>query len=517
MTTPGSSVGEHPPPYRARVLVRSATLNLAGQLVPAAAAVAALPLLARRYPADVLGLLSMAWALLGYFSLLDFGLGRALTTRVASRLGAGDPAAVPPLVWTTSMLLAGAGVAGGALVFVGADWIVAEGLNIPAELLSDARLATRILAVGLPFLTIASGLRGLLEARQRFDLVNLVRVPASALMYLGPAAVLPFSRHLAPAVAVLVAVRILACVGYGWCAARVEPALLRATGRPADAWRDVAGTGAWLTVANLASTSIGVLDRLVLGAILPVAAVAYYATPLEAVTKALVIPAAITAVMFPAFSAERFDESPRLGDYHRRSTRYTFLLLFPVALAVAALAPEVLSVWLGAEFAANGAAATRWLSLGVLVNGLALTPSVFLQARGAAARVAVLQAVELPLFAGVLAIATLRAGVAGAAAAWCARAAADFWCLSMLARRAAPGGRKKGRGGVGVSAAVGAAFLGVAIIEPVGVRLSLLAVVLAVAGAVAWRTSDRAEREAIAGLWRRLRGSGPPRDRRAGR
>jgi O-antigen/teichoic acid export membrane protein len=366
-------------------------------------------------------------------------------------------------------------------------------------------------------MTIASGLRGLLEARQRFDLVNLVRVPASALMYLGPAAVLPFSRHLAPAVAVLVAVRILACVGYGWCAARVEPALLRAAGRPAAAWRDVAGTGAWLTVANLASTSVGVLDRLVLGALLPVAAVAYYATPLEAVTKALVIPAALTAVMFPAFSAERDDGSLRLGDYLRRSVRYTFLLLFPVTLAVAALAPEVLSLWLGAEFAASGAAATRWLSLGVLANGLALTPSVFLQARGAAARVAVLQAVEVPLFAGMLAMAALRAGVTGAAAAWCARAAADFWCLSVLARRAAPGVPKKAWGGVGVSAAVGASFLGVAVIEPVGVRLALLAVVLAVAGSVAWRTSDSAEREATAVLWSRLRVSGPRRDRPEGR
>jgi len=184
---------------------------------------------------------------------------------------------------------------------------------------------------------------------------------------------------------------------------------------------------------------------------------------------------------------------------------------------VAALAPEILSVWLGAEFAASGAAATRWFGLGVLVNGLALTPSIFLQARGAAARVAVLQAVEVPLFAGVLAIATLRAGVAGAAAAWCARAAADFWCLSMLARRAAPGVWKKGWSGVGVGAAVGASFLGVAVIEPVGVRLALLAVGLTVAGAGAWRTSDSAEREATAVLWSRLRGSGPHRDRREGR
>ncbi len=513
MTTPGPSVVDHPPPYGACVLARSATVNLAGQLVPAAAAVAAFPLLARRYPADVLGLLTMAWALLGYFSLLDLGLGRALTARVASRLGAGEPMAVPPLVWTTSMLLAAVGLAGGGLVFLGADWVVTDALNIPAELVSDARIATRVLAVGIPFMTVASGLRGLLEARQRFDLVNLIRVPASALMYLGPAAVLPFSRDLAPAVAVLVAVRILGCVGYGWCAARVEPTLFRAARRPAAAWREVAGPGVWFTVANVASTSIGVLDRLVLGAILPVAAVAYYATPLEAVTKALVIPAAFAAVMFPAFSAERVHGSARLGDYYRRSIRYTLLLMFPVTLAGAALAPEILSAWLGTKFAVSGTAATRWFCLGVLFNGLALTPSALLQARGAAARVAALQTIEVPLFAGLLVLATLSAGVTGAAAVWCARAAADLWCLTMLAHRAGPRIGTNGRIGIGVSVAVCASFLVVAVIEPASIRLSVLAVALAVSGAVAWRTSDRTEREAIAALWIRLRGLDSHRDR----
>ena len=504
MTTPGSSAGAPPPPYRARVLARSATVNLAGQLIPAAAALAALPLLARSYPADVLGLLTMAWAVLGYFSLLDLGLGRALTTRVAFRLGAGDPAAVPPLVRTTSVLLAALGAAGGALVFFGAGWVVTRVLNVPPALAPDARRAAEWLAVGLPFMTLASGLRGLLEARQRFDLVNLVRVPASALMYLGPAAVLPFSQGLVPAVAVLVVIRALACIGYGWCAMRIEPALLRVTAGPVSAWQEVAGTGGWFTVANLASTSTGILDRVVIGAMLPVAAVAYYATPLEAVTKALVIPAAFTAVMFPAFSAEQRRDSPRLDDYRRRSIRYTFLLLFPTMLAIDALAPEILSFWLGAGFVAGGTAAMRWIALGVLVNGLAMTPSVFLQGRGRAASVAVLQLAEVPLFVGGLVLATARAGVAGAAAAWCARAAADYWCLSVLARRAVPGSTRMSWRAAGASLGAGASFLAVAVVEPMGARLAVLAGAIAVSGAIAWRTADELERETTAAWWRRL-------------
>jgi O-antigen/teichoic acid export membrane protein len=243
----------------------------------------------------------------------------------------------------------------------------------------------------------------------------------------------------------------------------------------------------------------------VLGAIVPVAAVAYYAAPQEAVTKALVIPTALNSVMFPAYSAERVDDSPRLGDYRRRSIRYTFFLMFPATVAIAALAPEILSTWLGTTFAANGASAMRWFSLGVLVNGIAVTPSAFLQARGAAASVAVLQLIEVPLFAGGLALATLSSGLAGAAAAWCARAAADLCCLLALARRSSPSGRALTWSGVGISLAVAASFLAVSAVGPMTVRLAVLAVVLALSGVIGWRTADGAEREAAAIAWNRLR------------
>lgn len=505
MTTPGASIGDRLPRYRAGFLARNAALNLAGQLAPAGAAIVALPLLARSYQLDVLGLLTMAWAVLGYFTLLDLGLGRALTQRVASRLGAGDPEGVPLLVWTTSVLLGLVGLAGATFLLAGADWIVSTALRVPAHLIVEARLAIRVLAIGLPFVTLASGLRGLLEAHQRFDLVNLVRLPASALMYLGPAVVLPFSHSLVPAVAVLVVVRVAACLAYGWFAVRVEPGTIQSIGQVHGAWRELVGTGAWLTMANLASTALGVLDRVVIGGIVPVAAVAYYATPQEAVTKALVIPAALSAVMFPVFSAELENDSPRLDDYFRRSVRYTFLLLFPVTLIVAGLAREILTVWLGPGFAAHGTTAMQWFSLGVFVNGLALTPSAYLQARGGAGAVAVLQVVEVPLFVAALAAATARHGLEGAAAVWCLRATADLWCLIGLVRWKTSRPLLRPWRDLVVCLFVGLAFLAVGSTGPLAVRLLVLLALLTLSGIIALRMVDLVERDVMTAAWNKLR------------
>src|SRR5205807_623908 len=65
---------------------------------------------------DRFGVLTLAWMVLGYFSLFDLGLGRALTKRVAEELGHGREGEVPPLVGTALGLMMALGVVGGGLV-----------------------------------------------------------------------------------------------------------------------------------------------------------------------------------------------------------------------------------------------------------------------------------------------------------------------------------------------------------------------------------------------------------------
>jgi O-antigen/teichoic acid export membrane protein len=510
MTMPAWSTGDRAPgKYGARALARHASLNLAAQLAPAPAALLALPILARAYTRDTLGLLTMAWAVLGYFSLLDLGLGRALTQAVAARIGAGHGAGDAPLIRRASFLLALVGFAGSLLLLATADWLAASALQVPGPLVPETRTAIRILALGLPFVTLASALRGLLEAHLRFDLVNLVRFPASVLMYLGPVAMLPFSRSIVAAVSVLVALRIAACAAYGWSSMRVEPALRsrQATGETANGLGGLLGTGAWLTISNLAATALGVLDRLVVGAIVPVGSVAYYGAPQELANKLAIVPAAISGVMFPAFSAHSAGDRPRLAALFSRATRYTFLLLFPVTLTLAAVAPEVLHVWLGPAFAAQGSQLLQWFCFGVLVNGLAFTPLALLQSGRGARLAAALQVAELPLFVGGLWVATGRFGLPGAAAVWGLRACLDTVCLFAFARRQAGQPVVPRLRTPLVAAGSGMAFLAIARTGSVGGRLALLAVVLAASAIIALRTSDQLERGGARAAWDTLRGS----------
>lgn len=273
-----------------RLLARNSIWNLIGFGAPMAVAVFSIPILIRDLGKDRFGVLTLAWALIGYANLFDLGLGRALTQFVAKKLGAGEDREVPAVVWTSLFLMLLLGVLGAMVVGFLSPWLVHRALNVPAALQREALQSFYLLALSIPLVICTAGLRGLLEAHQRFVLVNALRVPMGVFTFAGPLFVLPFSRSLVPVVATLVAVRIAVWAAHLLVCLRVLPELGRSL-----VWdRSIVGPmlrfGGWMTVSNVVSPLMVTIDRFFIGAMVSMAAVAYYATPYELITKFLFLP-----------------------------------------------------------------------------------------------------------------------------------------------------------------------------------------------------------------------------------
>src|SRR5208282_2279488 len=108
--------------------------NFAGEGAPLAAAVVAVPLLLRYVGAERFGVLSIAWAMIGYFGLFDLGLGRTLTKFLADAMAGGRSDEAPYIFWTGTAMLLGVGVIGGMAVALLAPWLVHHALKISAAL-----------------------------------------------------------------------------------------------------------------------------------------------------------------------------------------------------------------------------------------------------------------------------------------------------------------------------------------------------------------------------------------------
>lgn len=75
---------------RGSLLAHNTLLNFIGQAVPLLVGVVTIPFIVQGLGTERFGLLSLAWVILGYFTIFDLGLGRATTNFVAEALGKGE-------------------------------------------------------------------------------------------------------------------------------------------------------------------------------------------------------------------------------------------------------------------------------------------------------------------------------------------------------------------------------------------------------------------------------------------
>ncbi|MGA8555983.1 MAG: flippase [Candidatus Acidiferrales bacterium] len=418
-----------------RLLAKNVIWNLLGTGSPLLVALVCVPMIISRLGKDRFGVLTLAWALIGYASLFDLGLSRALTQFVARRLGAGEDREVPSLAWTSLLLMLLLGFAGTACVLLISPWLAGRGLNIPTALQRETLQSLRLLGLSIPFVVTTAGLRSLLEAHQRFVLINALRIPMGVFTFAGPLLTLPFSKSLVPVVVTLVGGRIVAWAAHLLLCLLVLPELRRSSAWERAALGPLLRFGGWMTVSNVLSPLMVTLDRFLIGALVSMTAVTYYATPYEVVTKFWLLPSALMGVMFPAFSASFAQDRDRTALLFGRSVKSLLLVLFPIMLCMVALAQDGLKLWLGPEFAQHSFRVLQWLAVGVFINSLAQAPFTLLQGVGKPDLTAKLHLIELPAYLGLLWWLIGTRGIEGAAIAWTARVTIDALFLFGLARR----------------------------------------------------------------------------------
>lgn len=422
----------------ARVLVTNTAFNLIGQSGPMLVALFSIPILIKRIGTDRFGILNLVWVAISYLSLFDLGLSRAMTKMVAEKLGSDRQEDVPVIVWTCFMIVLIMGFLGMGVLSISSSWPVYHALKIPNELKSESLRAIRLIAMSIPIVISTSVLRGVLEAKQRFDLVNAIRLPFGVLMFGGPLLTIPFSESLVPITAVLVIGRALSWLAHFYACLYIMPALRHKFAFDRHVVKPLVSFGAWMTVNTIIGPLMLSMDRFLIGMLVSSAAVAYYATPYEVVTKVWVITGALGSVIFPAF-ANNFPREPSYTSLmFTRATRYVFMTIFPLTLLAETMAYSALFFWLGPEFAENSFRASQMLAVGVFLVGLGSIPHAFLQAIGRPDLPAKLNFIELPIYLLGFWWATNKYGIEGASAVWTMRALVDTWFLFLFAEKCLP-------------------------------------------------------------------------------
>ncbi|MDA8429806.1 MAG: flippase [Geobacteraceae bacterium] len=423
---------------RGESVAKNTVINLVGQILPLLVGIVTIPMLIKGLGTERFGVLTLAWMVIGYFSLFDLGLGRALTHIIAQRLGKEEARELPGLVWTALVIMAVMGVIGGGIAGALSPYLIAKVFKMPDQLRPETLQAFYILSASIPIVVISSGCVGILTAYQRFDLINAVRAPLGLTNFIVPLLVLPFSTSLVPITLLLAVSRLVSCVAQYWLCARVMPSLRMKKRFIPGAVKPLFGFGGWMTVSNIIGPLMVYLDRFVIGAVISVTAVAYYATPYEMVTKLWIISGALVTSLFPAFAASNKSDAGRTVQLISKSIAAIFILIFPIVLIIVTFSQEGLMLWLGKDFANNSATVLQWLAAGVFINCLAQVIYTLIQGQGRPDLTAKIHLLELAFYLPLLWWILKQYGIVGAAIAWTLRVVVDAILLMWVAHRMNP-------------------------------------------------------------------------------
>ena len=462
--------------------------NLVGESLPVLAALFAIPILLHRLGSDRFGVLTLSWMIAGYFGLFDFGLGRALTKAMAQELGRGCDDRAATLFWTALVMMLALGVAAGTALAMIAPWLTERALKIPLALRHETLDGFYIVAVGLPMLISASALRAALTAANRFDLLNLVRTPSGMLSFAAPALMLPFTHNLAWLIAALIANRAASWVVYLAAILGALPEVRTDRRIELSCVRPLIGFGAWITVSNIITPIMVYLDRFMIGGLLSMAALTAYSVPMEIAGKTVLVPAAISGVMFPAF-ARSFASAPTdTTRLFERSLKLLGLIMFPLCAVIVTFAPQIMSFWIGDRSTLRSSVSVlQILAVGAFVTSLAWIPLALLHAAHRPDLPAKLHLFDFSIYALILWISVRRFGVAGAAFTWSGRLLVENLVMFAMASNFVTVTRGEMIATCGVFALSILALVSGAFIGEIWMKTLFILGVTAVSGGATWR------------------------------
>src|SRR5258708_1231332 len=118
------------------LIARNSFLSLCSEVWTLLVVLVTMPIVIRALGKDAFGLFSLAWVVLGYMAMLDFGVSRAATQFVSMHLSRNQLVSVERVCRTAIASNLALGLIGGAVVLVLTPWLTNRVFHVPLPLQS---------------------------------------------------------------------------------------------------------------------------------------------------------------------------------------------------------------------------------------------------------------------------------------------------------------------------------------------------------------------------------------------
>lgn len=403
-------------------LIKDSLWVLLSIAIPAIIAIPAFALINKQVGTELFGIFTLSFAIVGYVSIFDLGLSRAVIREVA--INAENSSIIIAIINTAFTIILGLSLLA-VLLIVGMSEYFVSLLSISDSYQQDVVSGLKWLAICVPFLLISQIFLSYFEGLAEFRTLSLVRTLGNILIVVLPCVASFFEPSFTALMMAMVVARVVVFLcSVVWILQRIAICPM-VDGKIA---KRLLGFGGWMTVSTVVGPIMMYFDRFILSSIGGAKNVAFYTAPSELVMRMLSLPSAGARTLF-----SRLSRTPNGKEQviYRLSILLFGVVSFLFALPFFVFAEEILVWWLGQEFT-QSAWVFRILLIGFVFNAIAQVPYSSLQAKGLSKHTAMVHCVELMPYIILLIFLVEYYGLVGVAVAWTLRVFADMAIFLVL-------------------------------------------------------------------------------------
>lgn len=389
-----------------------------------------IPYIITHLGANAYAVLSLSLVIVGYFALLDLGLGRGIVKFIAEYNAIDEKEKIRKLIGTSIVFYGIMGFIGAIILAALTNLLTTKVLKIPIELQDTSKIVFYLTSLALLFRIPQILFTSISTGYQKIHFLNIVNVIVSTLKILITVSLLYLGFFLVSIVIANLCLGIVQLVCLIWLSKKLLPHKAFYPRFDIHIAKQIFRFSLNAFIADFMGVIIVHLDKFLIGVFLPIANMAYYTVAFELASRIWEVPTNITSAAYPAFSeAHANGEKDRMVQLYIKISKFIMIGTAYIAIIIILFAKEILTYWINEDFATKGATTLRILGVGVLISSSAWAALTVANGVGRPDIPAKVHLIMAPLNVILCLILIPRYGINGAAMAWLLQHMLDIFLM----------------------------------------------------------------------------------------
>jgi len=321
---------------------------------------------------------------LGFSGMMAFGLGDATIKYVSKYRALNDAGGIARVIRSTLTVYILLGALGVLVSFTAAPILVTRVFHVQSQNVELATACIRIAGLGVAVRLIDGVLSAIFQGYERYDLAAMISVPTNIATVLADVAMVVAGLGVEGIVAGTIGVIVLSAVAKVVIIKRrliSELVLLPIFDRRALA--EIFGFGIYSWLQGIGRILLNEVDQLLIAALVSTSALTYYTVALQLAQQIHAFLAKGVAFLFPLASViHETGDIQKLNRIYFKALRFVTTGGVVLGLPMFLFAKNILTLWMGAAFAAESAALLQILAFSFSIMATSIVPYYYLNGAG---------------------------------------------------------------------------------------------------------------------------------------